>query len=327
MISSAKLNRPRTPLCGLLRQRFWLLGIGLTAYLGLASKSIQALEINREYGESSFKFLKLSLSPRIVALAGAGSALADGVGELDLNPAAPASDSGHLVVGRGYPFSQFQGTTNVITWSVPYSGYRILLNARYLGFENIPGRDDLARSTTDYGSHTLKAQAGLAGSLYKLTWGTTVNFASNSIAEANYATAMLNMGLRYQVLKGLTGGLSVINADFWGSKAKFEGNRDPFPPTALQAGLAYTRAFGSAINASLALDARTRNDEEMAWPMGIEISWRNMLTGRLGFPMGEKEPALAGGLGIHWSRFQFQYAYQGHATLGAGQFWTLDIAY
>jgi hypothetical protein len=43
--------------------------------------------------------------------------------------------------------------------------------------------------------------------------------------------------------------------------------------------------------------------------------------------MGEKEPALAGGLGINWSRFQFQYAYQGHATLGAGQFWTLDIAY
>jgi hypothetical protein len=47
-----------------------------------------ALEIDREYGSSSFKFLKLPLSPRIVGLAGAGSALADGAGEIDLNPAA-----------------------------------------------------------------------------------------------------------------------------------------------------------------------------------------------------------------------------------------------
>jgi hypothetical protein len=285
------------------------------------------LEFDRQYGEASFKFLKLPLAPRIVGLGGAGIALADGAGELDLNPAAPASDTGRLVVGRGYPFSQFQAASSAITWSVPCSGYRILLNARYLGFDDLEGHDELSRFTTDYGAHTLKAQAGVAGAFRDLSWGATLNFASNNIAEANYATAMVNAGARYRILTGLHAGLSVINADFWGSQAKIAGNRDPFPPTALQAGLAYAHAVGSGLTAAVAVDARTRNDEEMAWPVGAEISWRNILTARAGFPIGEQEPGIAAGLGLRWSRFQFQYAFQGHATLGPGHFWTLDIAY
>ena len=296
-------------------------------FFAMGRLPIQALEIDRQYGEASFKFLKLPLSPRIVGLGGAGTALADGAGELDLNPAAPASDSGHLVVGRGYPFSEFQSTSSLITWSLPSSGYRILINARYLGFDNIPGYDEITRPTTPYGAHTLKAQAGLAGMFRQLAWGTTVNFAGNSIADANYATAMINAGVRYRILTGLHAGLSIINADFWDSQAMVAGNQDPFPPTAVQAGLAYSHAIGSSLIASLAADARSRNDEQLAWPMGAELIWRNAIIARVGFPLGEQEPGIAAGLGLHWSRFQFQYAYQSHATLGPGHFWTLDIAY
>lgn len=288
---------------------------------------VRALEINRNKGEASFKFLKLPLSPRVVALGGAGSALVDGAGELDLNPAAPASDSGRFVVGRGYPFSEFQSTSSVITWSIPAGGYRVLLNARYLGFDKIPGYDELAHPVAAYGAHTIKGQAGVAGRLRDLSWGTTLNFAGNSIANANYGTAMVNAGLRYRVLDGLHAGLSVVNADFWDSKAQNLDNADPFPPTALQAGLAYAHSLGPQFSAALAVDARTRNDEELVWPMGAEVSWRQTLTARIGYPVGEQEPALSAGLGLRWSNFQFQYAYQGHATLGPGHFWTLDIAY
>ena len=286
-----------------------------------------ALETDRQYGEASFKFLKLSLSPRVVGLGGAGSALGDGAGELDLNPAAPASDSGHLVVGRGYPFSEFQSTSSVITWSIPVSDYRILLNARYLGFDNISGFSETAKPTTAYGAHALKVQAGLAGELHGLAWGATLNFAGNSIADANYATAMVNGGLRYLIFSGFHVGLSVVNVDFWDSKAKIAGNPTPFPPTALQAGLSYAHSLGANFDGALAVDARTRNDEKIAWPFGVELGWRHFISARIGFPLGEQEPALAAGLGLRWSRFEFQYAYQGHATLGPGHFWTLDIAY
>jgi hypothetical protein len=287
---------------------------------------VRSLEIDRQYGESSFKFLKLPLSPRIVALGGAGAALADGAGELDINPAAPALDSGHLIVGRGYPFSEFQSTSSSMTWSIPTARYRILLNARYLGFDNIPGYDDVARPTTAYGAHTLKVQAGLASVYKNLAWGTTVNFAGNSIADANYATAMVNAGLRYPVLRGLHVGLSVLNADFWSSRAHIDGNQAPFPPTALQAGLAYSHDLGS-LSGSIALDARTRNDEQIAFPMGAEIAWHKMVIARIGFPVAEQEPGVSAGLGIRWSHYLFQYAFQSHANLGPGHYWTLDIGY
>lgn len=289
----------------------------------------RALEFDREFGEASYKFLKLPLAPRIIALGGAGVALADGAGEMDLNPASPAADSGRLVVGRGYPFAEFQSTSSHISWSIPWQGNRILLNARYLGFDDIPGFDFQDDSTSSYGAHTLKVQGGLAGIFHGLHWGATVNYASNNIANANYGTGMVNAGLRYEALPRLFIGASVANADFWSSKAKTkdEGFTDPFPPTVVQAGLAYSLALGTDITAAAAVDARTRNDEKMVWPMGLEVAWKRTLYARAGFPVGEQEPGLATGLGLRWSMFQFQYAYQGHATLSPAHYWSLDISY
>ena len=146
-------------------------------------------------------------------------------------------------------------------------------------------------------------------------------------ASANYAAAMVNAGVRYALPYGFTAGASLINADFWDSKAKDPENPAPFAPTAVQAGLAYARAFGADWKASVAADARARNDEDVAYPAGAEISWRDLLTVRAGFPFGEPEPGFSAGVGLHWSLFRIAYAFQSHATLGPGHFWSLDLAY
>lgn len=302
----------------------WALSAGLALALAPA---VRALETDREYGSASFQFLKLPLSPRIVALGGAGAALADGAGDLDLNPAAPVSDSARLVVGKGFPFAEFGSGSSHIVWSVKRGGSRILLNARYLGFDKIRGYDDLARPTTHYGAHTLKGQLGYAGRYGRLDYGATLNFAENSISGANYRTAMVNVGLRGRVFDGLHAGLSVVNADFWGSRARIEGNEDPFPPTAIQAGLSYARAIGRGFRAAAAVDARTRNDEKLAFPMGLEVSWQDILYARMGFPVAEPEPGLAAGLGLQWNQFRVQYAFQGHEVLAPGHFWSFEIAF
>ncbi|HKP95848.1 MAG TPA: hypothetical protein VJ385_08840 [Fibrobacteria bacterium] len=289
--------------------------------------SSHALEFDRQFGEASFKFLKLPLSPRVVGLGGSGVALADGAGEMDLNPAAPAADSGALVLGKGYPFSEFQASSSHISWSIPAGGYCVLLNARYLGFDDIPGFSEQDRSTSAYGAHTLKAQAGVAGVFRKLHWGATVGYAGNSIANANYSSGVVSAGARYFLYPGLVAGVSAVNADFWDSRAKDAANRDPFPPTALQAGLAYSRALGAGFAAAAEADARTRNDERLVWPLGLELAWRNTLFARAGFPFGEQEPGFAAGLGLQWSLFRFQYAYQSHETLSPAHYWSLDIRY
>lgn len=305
--------------------------VGLSFFILCFASFSFCLETDRPYGEASFKFLKLPLSPRIVALAGAGAALADGAGEIDLNPAAAATpfgnDTGRLVLGRGYPFSEFQTTSSNITWDLPLRAYRILINARYLGFQNIPGYSDLATPTTAYGAHTIKGQAGVAGMLRDVSYGITLNFAGNSIANANYATAMINSGLRYSPLSGLYFGASLLNADFWNSGSKDPNNRDPFPPTAVQAGVSYSHAIGSQWSAALVADARARNDEDLVYPMGIEVAWQSMITARLGFPVGEMEPGVSAGLGLKWTRYKFEYAFQSHESLGPGHFWALELAY
>lgn len=287
-----------------------------------------ALELDHGPGEASFKFLKLPLSPRIVALGGAGAALADDAASLDLNPAAAAADSQHLVVGRGYPFAEFQSASSHITWSIPTEGgYRVLLNARYLGFDKIDGWSETDAPTAAYGAHSLKLQAGFAGLWHGLQWGATANYAGNSVASANYSTAMINAGARYAAPYGITAGVSVLNADFWDSGAKDSHNQDPFPPSALQVGLAYAHAFGPDWKAAVAVDARARNDEDAAFPAGAEVSWRDLITVRAGFPFGEPEPGVSAGVGLHWSMFRFAYAFQSHAELGPGHFWSLDLAY
>lgn len=294
----------------------------------LAAIPSRAVETDQAPGSSSFKFLKLPLSPRIVALGGAGAALADDAASLDLNPAAAAADSQHLVVGRGYPFAEFQATSSHITWSIPLEGgYRILLNARYLGFDKIDGFSESDVATSSYGAHTLKLQAGLAGLWRGLQWGATANYAGNSVADANYATAMINAGARYPLPLGFVAGASIVNADFWDSKAKDQNNANPFPPAALQVGLAYARAFGSDWKAAVAADARARNDEDAAYPAGAEVSWRDLISVRAGFPFGESQGGFSAGIGLHWSLFRLAYAYQSHAELGPAHFWSLDLAY
>lgn len=301
--------------------RILLLGV-------LATLPVGAVEFDHGPGESSYKFLKLPLSPRIVALGGAGAGLADDAASLDINPAAAASDSQHLVLGHGYPFSQFLGTSSHITWSIPLeSGYRVLLNARYLGFDDIDGWSDQGEATSAYGAHTYKMQAGAAGNWRGLLWGATFNFAGNNVASANYVAAMVNAGARYLLPFGFMAGASVVNADFWGSKSKDAAFADPFPPATAQVGLAYTHAFGSSWKASVAADARARNDEDAAFPAGVEIGWRDMLIARAGFPFGEPEPGFSAGIGLHWSLFRLEYAFQSHATLGPGHYWALDLAY
>lgn len=317
--------------------------VGFLCLCAASALPARALETDHGPGESSFKFLKLPLSPRIVALGGAGAGLADDAASLDLNPAAAAADSGHLVAGRGYPFAEFQAASSHITWAIPFDGgYRLLVNARYLGFDKIEGWDETDAATSSYGAHTLKLQAGVAGAwniggaeagavgpaaVGALHWGVTLNYAGNSIASANYATAMVNAGTRYMLPFGFTVGASVVNADFWDAKAEEAQNADPFPPTAVQVGLAYSRAFGTAWKAALAADARARNDEDAAFPAGAEVTWRDMLTVRAGFPFGEPEPGFSAGVGLHWSLFRFAYAFQSHAELGPGHFWSLDLSY
>ncbi len=303
----------------LFRTLFWTLVAGLCA-------SASALEIDREYGASSYQFLKLPLSSKVIGMGGAGVAYSSSAAEIDLNPAAAQGEMGSLFLGKGFPFREFGADANHITWSLPYRSYRILVNARFLGYDDIAGYDGYSHATTPYSAHTFKGQIGLTGAYRKLHWGLTVNYALNNIASVNYSAGLVNAGLRYELFPGFHLGAAGVNGDFWTSEAEYEGNENPLPPTAVQAGASYRKTLGSWYGA-LAVDARTRNDEKLTFPVGLEVGWRETLFARVGYPVSEPEPDFSAGLGLRWSLFQFDYAMQRHATLSPGHYWSLGIRY
>ena len=302
--------------------RFRLLTAVLTILIGIAPAF--ALTLDGQEGDASFGFLKFSLSPRSIALGGAGMALVDGVADVDLNPAAAARDSGGIALGQGY--LPFGSKANYVSWNIPWKDQRITVQARYLGEENIPGWSDLPfRSTAAYGAHTLKLQAGTAGNVLGFAYGVSAAYAQNNIADVTYETGLLNAGLWHELPAGFSTGVSVLNADFWTTNGR-DGSKI-IPPTAVQAGLAYTRNIPGHTRLSLAVDARKRNDEKLAIPVGVEACWQNLLSVRAGYPFQEPEASPAFGLGLHWSRYGFDYEYQGNAELSGAHFWALEVSY
>jgi hypothetical protein len=194
-----------------------------------------------------------------------------------------------------------------------------------LGFDNIAGYDGDGQSTSDYGAHTFKLQAGVAGSYWGFDYGVTVGFAQNHVADATYSLGLGSLGLKRELLWGFSAGASLVNADFWSQSST--GAEDIFPPTAAQVGLGFAHAWPQEISTTLAVDLRTRNDEETEALLGTEVVWRKLLSVRLGYPVGEQHAALSAGLGLAFAKFRVQYAYQGHAALSAAHYGSLEIAY
>ncbi len=292
-----------------------------------------SVETDRQFGEASYQFLKMDLSPSLIGRASAAVASGSSVSESDVNIAAAANDSALLDLNRAIPFQEFQARASQVWLSVPLRSYHWLVSARFLGFEQLRGFDSDANPEVSYGAHTLKVETGLAGRSGKTgenakwLWGASVSYAENSVAYTDYSTAMLNLGLIYRLPYGLSLGLSGRNIDFFRSSAYYTDNEAPFPPTTAQAGLAWKSSLPKNLSLEIELDARTRNDEKMVLPAGLSIKWQNLITGRMGYVLLAEEVGIQLGLGINWSFFRFDYAYQHHSVLSAAHFWSLGIEY
>lgn len=271
-----------------------------------------------------FQFLKLSLAPRSVAMGGAGAALAEGAGEAEVNPAAAARAGGSLTLGQEYAPREFGARASHLSVGLPWDSRRILLHMRYLGFNDIPGWDADNNSTTPYGAHTLKLQAGLAGAVLGVDWGGSLGYAQNNVADASYSAALANVGLRRALPWNLSAGVAATNVSLWSGRSR-SATENAEPPAILRAGLGWTRDLRPGSSVSLAADVVKTGNEDAVFPVGVEGKIFDALFVRAGWPVGDPDNRLALGLGLKWSRFALNYAYKGHSTLSGSHGWTLEI--
>ncbi|MFC1585349.1 hypothetical protein ACFL5V_07370 [Fibrobacterota bacterium] len=288
----------------------------------------QFWDFDHTYGEASYQLLKLHLSPRTGSMAGAGAAMnGSALRAADINPASASSDSGMIYLGYALPFGEFKGKIPHLTWNVPVAGYKLFVNTRFMGIDDIRGFDEDDNPTSAYGSHTFKALAGMAGIYRNIHWGLSFGYVLNSISYANYSSFVFDAGLQQQLLGGLWLGAALTNADLWGSEATNPENEDPFPPTTVRMGLAYLIKVSKSIGLAITSDARTRRDEKLNFPGGVEINWREILFFRTGYSFSEPGAAFCLGAGIRWGRFVFDYALQRHRTLSPGNYWSLGVPF
>jgi len=57
------------------------------------------------------------------------------------------------------------------------------------------------------------------------------------------------------------------------------------------------------------------------------VTWQKILSARVGYPLLDDNAALSMGFGLQWSRYGFEYAYQGNAVISGNHIWALEIRY
>ncbi|HEX2613252.1 MAG TPA: hypothetical protein VHO02_06650 [Fibrobacteria bacterium] len=301
-----------------------LASLGLTAATLFAFPAAPRAQAGMDPEAPGFQFLKLSLVPRSVAMGGAGAALAEGAGEAEVNPAAAARVPGSLTLGQEYAPREFGARASHLSWGLPWGPRRVVVHARYLGFDEIPGWDADNNSTTPYAAHTLKLQAGMAGGNFGVDWGGSLAYARNNVADASYSAALLNVGARRALPWGLAAGAAATNVSLWSGRSR-SAMENAEPASILRGGLAWTRDLRPGSSVSLAADAVKTGEEDVVLPVGVEYKVFDALFLRAGWPVADPDNRLTLGLGLKWSRFAFQYAYKGHSALSGGHGWTLEI--
>ncbi len=301
--------------------------MGCIGLLGPGALFADWYEMDRGAGEASFQILKIHLDPKVVAMAGAGTALyGRALSSTDMNPASINPDSMSLYLGQGYPYRESGAMISHGIWNLDFSNHKTFFHYRYLGFGgDLPGYDADNNPTSDYSAHSLKVEFGYANRFKFVNYGAGISYVENNISWANYRTFILDLGLQANVLPGLSLGAALNNGEIFTSEPQTSAGVKPFPPTTVRAGIAYTYNAPKEIDLCIALDARTRKDEKLNFPMGVEISWKKIISLRTGYPLGEPEPAQSFGIGVQYKRLIVDYGLKRYETLSPGHFWMLGL--
>lgn len=280
-------------------------------------------------GAASYQLLKIETDPRIISLGGGGVSLGgQASASTEVNPAAAAQDSFKLSATHSYPFKESGSMISGLTWNIPVGAQKILIHYRFLGFGNdIRGFDAIDEQTGDYGAHTYKVGLGYARQLKQFSLGSFVSFVENNIAEVKYYTFIIDLGGQYEVSKGLRVGAALNNGPMWLSEPENEGNDPIIPPVTARAGVSYSRLVYPEVVATLSIDAKSRNEEKLHLPSGIEIVWRDLLAFRMGYPLLRDQDAFTFGAGVQLELFKFDYAVKFFESLSAGHYMSLGLKF
>ncbi len=269
---------------------------------------IHAETIDSHSGEYGFQFLKFNLSPALSAQAGTGAFYSPSASVIAQDPVAALNFKTKSVHFSQMQLNHFDANAYSVAWR------NSSLN-RSLG---------LSFNTIDYGKIEERLENGtLIGEYYPIDINMGLNYAQR--IASNHLFGMTVHGLFTKIHTESALGMSFDFGYLWqtplqntnlfanikniGFTDKMKNEKIEIPYT-FEVGTSYSKDFTDLLKMNMeAKLVQHEDDDDPKYNLGTQISMYNMLHLRAGYKFNHDIESLTTGLGIHWNRFDVDYAY------------------
>ena len=284
-------------------------------------------------GTTAANFLKVSMGPRAMSMAGAYSALADEPGAVFVNPAGLAQFEGRVAALDFSSYLQDAKMGNA-SYAADSGTRRMGLGVSFLTVGSIErrGLTDTAGVVPELGTFDASDLAVtlayasreiMPESLPRLDGGVGVKVIRSSIYNKSAFAVAADAGVIYRATDKLKLGLALQNL---GTEMKFEDESDPLP-LCFRAGLGYS--YSKSLNVAFELSEYLQ-DEKFYPAVAAEYWFREAFALRGGYKFGYdtgnlgSEVGLSLGFGVKVAGLGLDYAFLPFGDLGSAHrfgFW------
>jgi hypothetical protein len=262
-----------------------------------------------EAGTSGFLFLRLGNGARAGAMGEAFTAVADDATGISYNPGGMAGADGvdlnvtHSEWLLDMRFEQVSVVNEMLGGAVGFN----FTGVYYGAMDRYSDYPALVPDGT-FSPYDLACAAGYARDvLPNLAAGVTAKLIYEKIDFESATGWAVDVGIIHQsMIKGLTLGASMLN---FGPKAKFVQEKF-YPPFQLRGGAAYRYdAAWLQGDVIVATDAVFPNDGDAKLHLGMEYTYRRLLSVRAGYKSNYEMQGATLGFGVVYRTLRFDYAY------------------
>lgn len=247
-------------------------------------------------GTTGAQFLKIGTGARAVGMGGAFSAVAEGPDAIYWNPAGLAVQTDKQATATYIKY--FEGINiGYFGYTQPMFGHGVAgAGVNYLTVGDMDKRagDTDVRDGTFSASDMALNLAWAGGIGHGVSVGANVKYIKQTIDADSAQSYAIDVAALYATpVEKLTAGLGVFNV---GSKVKFIDEEDPLPLD-VRLGFAYRMLTDDALIVAADADDYI-NDSRVYSKLGVEYTYRNMVSVRAGYTFGRDSSKLGGSTGL-----------------------------
>ena len=282
------------------------------------------------YGQKTYDFLRLDLSPRAGALGSSFVSNSDDPNVIFYNPSGLK-----LIKDKKISFSYVNHLLDINLASVSYTQDvgtwgRFGAAVEYISYGDFVQADQFGNKTGEFNAGELALIVGYANTFEEnFYYGINVKFINSSIADQSSSALAFDLGLHYSIpSQGLNFGIALLNTGF--QLSKYFNTKENLP---LDLVIGISKKM-SHLPLTLSLDFHKLNEGDdpytgrfEAFSVGAEFQLSKSLALRFGYNNEKRKElkigdfgGLAGfnmGLGILISKYHFDYGYSSMGDIGS----------